>query len=197
MSSSRLAILSIDRSTNLSIDYEYVETISSYRTVGRMLPEVVYLGRDSPAVRDDFLAEVLMRLAIPEERAREIVRDAEHPGAAPDAPVTAVDEPRAPLRQMARNDDWELARMPDREDFWRLTNIGDQQLFPVGAIFSMTRDDRSWTDEVALGMTVPILHPTGSTHMHIVGSDYVANVVVRWRSRRWRFSRLHEWTIHF
>jgi hypothetical protein len=203
MSPFRLAILPIDRSTILPLHYEYDETISSYRTVGYvrlspvMLPEVIYLGRDTPAVRDDFLTEVLMGLAIPKKRARQIVRDAEHSGAAQDAPGTAAGEPHAQLHQVARSDDWELARMPDKEDLWRLTNIGDQRLFPVSSMFSMTRDDRSWTDEVALGITVPILHPDSSTHMHIVGSDYVTNVVVRWHSRRPRFSRLREWAVRF
>jgi hypothetical protein len=201
MSSFRLAVLKIDRSTVLPLHYEYDETISSYRTLGyvrlppAMLQEVTYRGQDTPAVRDDFLTEVLVGLTIRKERARQIVRDAEHSGAAQDAPTAAAGEPHAPLCQAARNENWELTRMPDKEDFWRLTNIGDQRLFPVSAIFSMTREDRSWTDGVALGITVPILPSGGSTQMHIVGSDYVTNVVVRWRSRRTRFSRPRVWAV--
>jgi hypothetical protein len=87
--------------------------------------------------------------------------------------------------------------MPDKDDFWRLTNMGDQPLFPVSATLSMPRHDRTWTDGVLLGITAPILNPGGNTQMHIVGSDHVTNVVVRWRSRRSRFSRLREWTVRF
>jgi hypothetical protein len=203
MSSFRLTVLKIDRSTVLPLHYEYDETISLYRTLGYvrlspvMLQEFTYRGQDTLAVRDDFLTEVLVGLTIPQERARQIVRDAEHSGAAQDAPVTAAGEPHAPLRQAARNENWELARMADKEDFWRLTNIGDQRLFPVSAMFSMPRDGRTWTDRVALDITVPILHSGGSTQVHIVGSDYVTNVVVRWRGRRSRFSRLREWAVRF
>lgn len=204
MSSFRLAVLKIDRSTVLPLRYEYNEAISSYCTLGHvrlssvMLPEVTYLGRDTPAVRDAFLTEVLLGLTIPEGQARRIVRDAEHPGAAETAAgVPPAREGRAPLDQSARNDTWELARMPEKEDFWRLTNISDQPLFPASARFSRPRDGRTWTDEVSLGITVPILNPGGSTQMHIAGADQVTSVVVRWRSGRSRFSRLREWEVRF
>jgi hypothetical protein len=199
MPSLRLAVLKIDRSTVLPVHYTYEEGISSYSTFGyvrlssAMLPGLTYLGRDTPAVRDAFLVELLTALAIPEERARRIVRDAEHEGAAPSAPEI---EPGA-LRQEARNDTWELARIPEKTDFWRLTNIADRPLFPAGVTFTIADGDRNRTDEVALAMTVPVLQPGAATQMHVVGSDDVTDVVVRWRSRRSRFGRVHEWAVRF
>ncbi|WP_199850693.1 hypothetical protein [Streptomyces sp. CMB-StM0423] len=98
--------------------------------------------------------------------------------------------------QVARGSSWELRRV-DGEDFWRLTNISEEPLFPIRVVFSCSENGSGWTDSVLLELTVPILNPGGATRMHVVGSDCVTQAVVRWRRRRRLPIPVREWTVRF
>ncbi|MGQ0575074.1 MAG: hypothetical protein ACT4RN_12845 [Pseudonocardia sp.] len=81
---SRLALLTIDRDTILPLHYEYDAAAGCFRSLGyvrvgaAMAMAVSHTGPDTPDSRDAFLRKVLVAVAVPAQRARQVVRNAEH-----------------------------------------------------------------------------------------------------------------------
>ncbi|TCK22265.1 hypothetical protein [Pseudonocardia endophytica] len=108
----RMAVLHVDRTTDLPLEYTYETEENVFRTVGfvrlggHMVAFVEHAGRDTPDERDRFLLKVLRSVLIPADAARRIVLDADH---LPDTgPATAASRRRHEERDGTHLAPWGL-----------------------------------------------------------------------------------------